>query len=245
MGRASSKKKSVARAGQLSGKKGSGRNWAWPIGMTVTVVVLTVLVVISAVNRDDDSVPPLVGDHWHAAYGVYNCGQFTAPFGESMSVMPSMHSHTDGLIHIEPGATEFTGPGANLGAFAEGVGLELTDTSMVGDGIRKSNGDKCGAKEGSLRLVVWDNPADETPTEITSDLAEFAPQDQQVMTLAYVPTDAELADVPKPPSMAELASQGGAGPPPSAPSQTVPVDSSTTTIPPSEPAESTTTTAAP
>ena len=258
MGRASSKKKSVARARQLSSKSSSRRNWTWPLALGGTVVLLAVLVVFSAVGRDNDETPPTLGEHWHAAYGVYNCGQWAPFFNDVKPDASGIHSHGDGLIHMHPFATRYTGEGANLAAFADQVGLELTDTTMIADGIRKKNGDKCGAKKASVRLVVWDNLDDDTPTEIRKDIAKYAPQNNQILTLAFVPDDVKTADIPQPPSIANLqdptAAERGEAPAVQEPTgtttttaagtdQSIPIDQSTTTT--SAPAESTTTTAAP
>lgn len=46
-----------------------------------------------------------------------------------------------------------------------------------------------------MRLAVWDGADDESPTLITDGIAEFAPQDGQLVTIAYAPAS---SSIPKP-----------------------------------------------
>ena len=160
------------------------------------VVTGTVLVAVSAGNGDDERRPPRVGDHWHAAYGVYDCTRLIAPFGDSMARSASgIHTHGDGLIHLEVSSSRYTGPNANIGAFADGVGLEVNDDRLKGPGVSRQRGDRCGQDRGTVQLAVWDGADDEAPTLITDGIAEYAPQDGQLVTLAYAPAG---SPIPKP-----------------------------------------------
>lgn len=208
MGKASSSKK-VARAARAAGKPGAGRQWGWPLAIAAMVVVGGLLIVVSRGNNEA-SAPPLIGDHWHSAYGVYACDSFLPPFGETMGTEPNLHSHSDGLIHIEPISTAYTGERATFGAFLEGVGAELADGEYSAQGSTFSEGpEACDGEPATLQLMVWDSAADEQGTLVEGDPAAYRLEDGQLLTLALVP---DGADVPKPPDEAIAGLRQSPGP---------------------------------
>ena len=79
MGKASSAKK-VARAARAGGRRSSAgrqRNLLFPGVIGAIVLLGSALVWFAADERKSDSdVPPVIGDHWHAAYGIYVCGEW-------------------------------------------------------------------------------------------------------------------------------------------------------------------------
>jgi len=97
------------------------------------------------------SPPPLtrgasVGEHWHASYRIYICGQRMTNYP---SVEGEVHSHGDGFIHIHPATPQFSGDNATLGAFLRhyetGLG-ELTPgkrTLIFPDGTKFEDGGTC------------------------------------------------------------------------------------------------------
>ncbi|MBW8824798.1 MAG: hypothetical protein JF603_00385 [Acidobacteria bacterium] len=206
MGKASSSKK-VARAARAAGKPGSGRNLVWPltIGAVVILGVLLVAVTVAAPNKGKE--PPAIGDHWHAAYGIFNCSSFINPLNDVVDDTTGLHTHGDSLMHIHPFSTKYTGKGANIGNWGNTTGLELTDTSIKAAGIDVKNGDKCDGKPGKVVMKVWKDPSDTTGTVITKDLAKYAPQNFNLITIAFV---AEGATIPKPPDSAIAALQAPA-----------------------------------
>ncbi len=197
MGRASSNKK-VSRAARAAGrdKKGS-RNLAWPLALAAVVILGSVLIFLSR-PKQSEAEPPKLGDHWHVAYGVYVCDGFLPPLADAQADASGIHTHQDGLIHIHPFSTRYTGDGANLEAFARQVGLELSDEGFKlpgGEAFR--NGDDCGGEPGAVQVKVWDGVADAEGRLIESDVAQFAPPEGSLVTIAFAP---EGADIPKPPS---------------------------------------------
>jgi hypothetical protein len=252
MGRASSSKK-VARAARAAGRPGTGRNWLWPTAIVALVAVGVTLVVISRGTDEASAEAPTFGDHWHAAFGVYACDEFTDQVTDQNGDANGIHTHPDGLIHIHPTSAQATGDKATLGVFAEEVGLTVEDDRLElsgGDSFVEGE-DECGAKPGIVQVAVWDDPSDETPDLRTEDVADLKLAENQVVTLAFAP---EGADIPKPPSTENLAApedlQGstvpGADPstgstvpgstpaPDGSTSSTPPADGSTTTAPPSD-----------
>ncbi len=231
MGRASSNKK-VARAARAAGRGKPARNLVWPMALAVVVALGSALIFISLPQKAEAS-PPILGDHWHAAYGMYVCDKFLPAFDSTKQDTSGIHSHGDNLIHIEPFSTRFTGSGANIGAFADGVGLTIGDDRVkVAGGEEFKNGDDCKGKPGVVQVKVWDSPLDQQGRFLKGDFADYAPKNGSLVTIAIAPQGVEI---PKPPS-ASAPEIVGASPAPQAP---VPPTSAgataTTTTPPPSP----------
>jgi hypothetical protein len=186
MGKASSSKK-VARAAKAAGRPGAKKSYAWPVAIGAVVVLGVVLVVLSF-GGTSDAVAPRVGDHWHAAYGVYNCDAYTPPFPQEAQDQFGIHTHGEGLMHIHPFTSRVTGTRANLAAFFKDVGADVSDTTIKSEslGMDVKNGDKCGSSTGHVELWEWTTPADTSPKVVTKDITGYHPQDQSVWTLAFV-----------------------------------------------------------
>lgn len=198
MGRASSNKK-VARAARAAGRQSSSRSsLAWPLAMAAVVALGAVLIFVSRGGERAAADPPVLGDHWHAAVGIYVCGDFQPNPNDAKQDVSGIHSHGDGLMHIHPFGTRYTGDGANLAAFADTVGMEITDERLVlGSGEEYANGDDCNGEPGRVQVKVWDDNLDQQGRLLEGNLAGYAPPDGSLVTIAFVPEDAEI---PKPPS---------------------------------------------
>jgi hypothetical protein len=255
MGKASSSKK-VARAAKAAGRPGAKKNYAWPMAIGA-VVVLGVILVVASFGGTSDAVAPRVGDHWHAAYGVYKCDAFLPPFPQEPQDRYGIHTHGEGLMHIHPFTSRVTGTRANLDAFFKDVGADVSDTSIKSEsiGIDVKNGAKCGSKPGHVELWKWTNPGDTSPTVQTKDIEKFHPQNNAVWVLAFVPdgtkpvlpqTVTNLQDPLAAEHGREPAVGGSTTSVPGSPSTTAPAGG-TTTIPPSDSSSTTAppTTAAP
>ena len=268
MGKASSNKK-VARAARAGGKGKASKatpGWVWPVSIGLVVVLGTVLIVLSR-GDSADAEAPTFNDHWHEAYGVYVCDSYLPQFPDNVQ-FGGIHTHNDGLIHVEPFSSLDTGENATFGRFAEGVGLEISDdqSSMtLPDGRELEDGDDCNGEPGELRVLNDDQPVDGDPNDIRLD-------DGGVIAVIFAPEDAEIPDVPY---LANLddpnAGEGGGTPQVTLPPEgegggegstttapaggsttTAPAGGSTTTAPaggsttaPPAPSDSSTTTAAP
>ena len=131
MGKASSSKK-VARAARAGGRSAANkqRNLLFP-GVIGGIMLLGVALVAFAANdrKAEDDVPPVLGDHWHAAVGFYICGEFQPNLPEFESRV-GIHTHGDGVIHIHPSSAGGAGENATLGAFLEGAGVTLDDNEL-------------------------------------------------------------------------------------------------------------------
>ena len=193
MGKASSSKK-VARAAKAAGRPGDGRQWGWPLAI-VGLVAVGVLLIAASRGNNEGSTPPILGDHWHAAYGIYNCDAFVPPLSDVVADVSGLHTHEDSLMHIHPFSTAYTGDRATIGAWGETAGLELTDSSIDAAGVHVEDGDACTGGEGSVQVVKWDSIADEESEPIEGDPADYAMQDGEIIVIAFV---TEGTEIPKP-----------------------------------------------
>lgn len=240
MGRASSAKKvqRVARASGRSKSTKNRKNLLFP-SVVATVVVLGLALVVFARNAEEASADaPALGDHWHAAVGVYTCDAFSEPLVDQNGDANGIHTHGDNVIHIHPTTSNATGDDATLGVWAEEVGIEFTDDGFtLPNGDSFSEGDDCGGQPGKVRVVAWDSAADVEAgrTVYDSDFADVRfEQDGMAFTIAFVAEDADVLPPPTAPNLAELGAidSGGAPADPSAtvpggdPSATIPIDPS-------------------
>lgn len=224
MGRASSAKK-VARASKAAAQPGTSRSFVWPLTIGLVVLLGVGLIAISAVERENTaSAAPILGDHWHAAQGVYACDTFLPPLTDVVADESGIHSHGDGIIHIHPFSTRYAGSDANLAAFGETTGLVVDDDSISVTGQTFENGDDCDGQPGIVQVKVWAGADDPEGRLLDDGFAELAPQDGDIVTIAFAPDGTEI---PKPPSTGtqptDVAPAPGDTAPPGAPS-TLPID---------------------
>jgi len=205
MGKASSAKK-VARAARAGGKTSQGpkRQLAFPLGVAAIVLVGALLVVFArSANEEQVSASPRVGEHIHAAYGIYVCNAFLSPLTDAVPDTSGLHTHADGVAHVHPFANGSSGRNATLAKWGETVGLEVGSQSFTVGGTEYANGYDCNGEPGQVVLYVWppDDP-DAEPQVVTSDIGGFRLDvDRQQFTLAVVP---EGTEVPRPESAGEL-----------------------------------------
>jgi hypothetical protein len=153
--------------------------------ITMTIVAaltfaIAVAIVTIVVTRHRDAAAPLVGptkgDHWHAALGVSDCGQWEPNWRTPVSVNGSparagtndyagIHSHGDALIHIEPLSARDMGANATLGRYITDAGFRLSGSSIDFVDVHEKNGRLCNGEPGVLRWAVngkerHGNPAD-------------------------------------------------------------------------------------
>ncbi len=254
MGNASSSKQvaRAARVGAGARRARASRSYFWPGFVTIVVVLGTLGVVFSRNQRTTsaapiqapsrDNSPPLIGDHWHAAYGVFICGKFASPVNDQTDPF-GIHTHGDGVIHAHPFRLKgrpFTGKNANLGAFLKAVGGKLTPTSfkIPGSGSR-TNGQKCGGKVGEVQVLSWkEGDAVEAGVRAT-DPAALRLKDRELITIAFVPKGAAVPQPPSTPRRDKLndvpsTTVAGASPPSTEPGATPPSTDAGATTPTTE-----------
>jgi hypothetical protein len=195
---------------------------------TVAVIIVVGVAIISAIviSRDDDNVAPIVGDHWHAAFGVNICGTwlsnpatFESPSGNS-GVRAGIHTHGDGFIHIHPFAVSETGNRATLGKFLSYGGWSASEDSIsVWEGPKGErtkttweNGDECpsGSEQGAGepgRVVFEVNCK-----TVEGNPSDHKLSDQEVVAIGFVPKGVEIGAPPNAASAPENDAGPGAEP---------------------------------
>ena len=134
--RASDSSRKVARAakvGQAGGTTGrEQRELGFPMAMAGVIVAGLALVAFSWNARDVAALEPGFNDHWHVAYGIYDCrtDSFLPNLADPRTPNSGIHTHGDGTIHIHPSSSEATGNNAQLKRFFEATRVELTDDTM-------------------------------------------------------------------------------------------------------------------
>lgn len=233
MGKASSAKK-VARAARTGGgrtRRGT-TSWVWPGLMAAVVILGTAGIVYSRDQRQPDNTRPFAAaagrpaDHWHTAIGFYICGTFVPDLPEGDDPL-GIHGHGDNIVHIHPFGASSSGKRATLGVYLDSVAADVSDDKVELPGQdTKRNGDRCENGPGVVQAKVWDT---RSPTDqgriVEGDPASIRPQDNQLITIAFVPAG---TDIPKPPSEPILDNLSDVAPPPGV-TTTTSVDASTTT----------------
>lgn len=208
MGKASSAKK-VARAARAGGKTtGQRRNIGFPAAI-VAIVVLGVGLIAFARSDQPGEGSPKLGEHWHAAYGIYVCDRWVANLSDRGQDTLGIHTHTDGLIHIHPFLASAAGTSATLEKFFDQTGMKVTDSSITlppgdqfGERTYKNGETKCGDKDGRVIMAYWEDAQNATgdPDDVrTSGISgEHFEQDLGAVTIAFLPQGEDT--VPPPPS---------------------------------------------
>jgi hypothetical protein len=206
MGKASTKKR-VQRAS--GAKKMAMRGKRRPYGFYALIGVLLVagvggIALTRSGNASADGARPNLADHWHTAYAVDICGSLQ-PNMPQPDTLIGIHTHNDGLIHIEPGVTGSVldrGANATLARFAEGEpGFKLSSTEVqVPGGQLKKNGDQCDGKPGQLTIRQWTDAASDSFKDYTNP-KDVKITDGGAITIAFVPAG---TDIPKPTSIPNL-----------------------------------------
>ncbi|CAA9279051.1 MAG: hypothetical protein AVDCRST_MAG10-3776 [uncultured Acidimicrobiales bacterium] len=208
--------------------------------MAAVVILGTAGIVYSRDQRQPDNTRPFAAapgrpaDHWHAAIGYYICGTFVPNLPEGEDPL-GIHGHGDNVVHIHPFVNSSAGKRATLEVYFDTVGADISDDRIELPGQdTKRTGDRCEDGPGRIQTKVWDKRNPDDPGRIIEgDPSAIRPQDNQLITIAFVP---EGADIPKPPSTPTLDNLSDVTPPPTAStSSTAPA---TTTAP--DPTASTT-----
>ena len=224
MATSSSSAKKVAKLAQRGkGKKVRFQGGTvFPVAVLVVVVLGLLTIVYARQSRPDPgSQPPQVGDHWHAAYGMYVCDGWLPKLQgtkEEQSLDAStgaetytdeefgstgIHSHADGVIHYHPYTTKAVGSRATLGLFLDSYDVEVSKDGIVlpadqGGEQYLVDDTKCNGEDVSVRVVVWDNYADtgKGTTYVTDFDSIRIKNDGMVFAIALVPADAEVTMPP-------------------------------------------------
>lgn len=210
--------KKVARAARASGRtrtRSSGdQSLGFPLTVAAVLVLGTILVIYARGQHESIAdIPPRIGDHWHAAFGAYNCESFLPNQTDVGADVLGIHTHGDGLLHIHPFATSAAGPNAQFGVWADQVNMDIGESSIeFDDGTVFADDQPCGDDDAEVRVAVWDQVRTQggfersEPREVLlSELDDLALGENMGITVALVPEGTPLDEIPAPPSADDIA----------------------------------------
>lgn len=150
----------------------------------------------------NNDAAPEVGDHWHAAYGIFVCDSFVQPVADE-SDPEGIHSHGDGVIHIHPFFDSAAGANATIGKFFEAVQIEVTDEGVFGPGGSLEEGLDCTEGPAEFKVARWSlSGLNEAPELVDQDIANIRfREDLEIFTIGFVAAGTELTP---PPSIGNL-----------------------------------------
>lgn len=242
MGKSSRQKR---RTYQTPKRSRNGANLVWYAMAGILVVAGALGIVVSRSKSTASGAAPTAKDHWHIALGVNDCGTWVpnwpwppgatsaalgsgpAQAGSGGALYAPLHSHDDGLIHIEPQTDSQGGNNATLGSYFKYGGWKLNDTSIKFVNVDEKNGNTCSGKPGVLRWAV-------NGKEKHGDPAKYKLAQGDVIELVFTTAGAKIPPVTDVPSYADLQQQLG-NTPTSAPAANAPTTTaagSTTTAAP-------------
>lgn len=185
--------------------KRSGSSLGWNVVIGVIVILGIAGIFVSRSSSGSGGGAGLsTADHWHTALGVNVCGEwepaqpeFTTQ-SDDPSLYAGLHTHDDGIIHMEPQSSADTGSKATVGRYAEYGGWDLSEDSFeTWNGTARQNGDTCpDGQPGVVRWAVNGKEREGNP-------ADFTPGDGDVFVVAFGPADQDLSEL-VPPSASEL-----------------------------------------
>lgn len=226
----------------------------FPAAIGAIVIAGAAMVVLAWNDHRDkaSSVPPVANqDHWHAAYGIYVCGEWQPAIPEYENPN-GIHTHGDGVIHIHPFSASAAGENARLSEFLDTAGVKLDNNTLeIGDEKWEEGETECDGEAAELVVAKWQDvqTTDKKPALIPSDFGDTRfREDGEGYTIAFVPEGE--TDIPKPESSAQLAELGAIDTGQTPTNSTVPgetpesTEPGETTVPTTAPEGGSTTTAA-
>jgi len=173
----------------------------FPMAMAAIMIIGTALVAFSWTAREVEALSPTFGDHWHHAFGIWDCTtESWAPnLQDPQTSNSGIHTHGDGVIHNHPQSSLATGTGATLERFFESVREDLSDDAVTfTDGTAISeDGAQCEGESAVLHAARFAPGANEPIEVITEDIASMRLlNDGEGYVVALVP---EGSDIPAPP----------------------------------------------
>jgi hypothetical protein len=251
MGKSSRQKR---RTYQTPTRSRTSANTVWYAAAAIVIIAGVLGVALSRTNSAS-GVGPQSTDHWHAALGVNDCGKWapnwltpfsggnpSGPVRVGTTIYAGLHSHGDGLIHMEPQTSDEMGKSATLGRYFKFAGFTLSATEIKfgtldpSTAVNEKNGNKCDGKPGVLRWAV-------NGKEKTGNPASYKIFNGDVIELVFTTADAKLpakTDVPSYTALQDILGNPNKSVNP--PGVTTPNNAATTTTPTTPGA---TTTAAP
>jgi hypothetical protein len=225
-------------------------NWYAALVLIVLLGIGSVILARHDYTKSAHSVPPTVGQTWHAGLAVNICGTAepvlpATPSGSSTGLTTT----GSGVLLIAPKTNSEAGNNATLGKFAsEYSGMTLTNTSvMYPGGTKYKNGEKCAkgtpdaGQVGVVRSRSWilssSSKSSGSEDKLVGGRYSTTPANlkllnSQLITLGFGPSSKALPKVPSTTEVALLQAVEGTSAPVTT-TTTAPTATTTTTVPPS------------
>jgi len=205
----------VARAAATGGGRTyrGQRPTKWYLSLALICLVGVATIWYSRYERQNTvASQPAVGQKWVAAFVFDICGTVEPNPAANPNLLatpiPGLTTQGDGLIHISPTTSADAGANATLGRFVTTYpGMGLTASSLRYPGTRTvthgrtfTNGESCpvgtpdAGKAGQVTIQWYPTFTSKSPST-TSDGTSLRLANQQLITLAFVPSG---ASIPKP-----------------------------------------------
>jgi len=232
----------------------------WYAGLVVIILLGVGSVVLAKYHyvKGSPSVPPTVGQTWHAALEVDICGKVVPalPTNTNASTV-GLTTTGNGLLLIAPKTSAESGSNATLGKFASEYGrFTLTDSSLGYPGAVGPvyhNGEKCplgtpdAGQKGVVKARSWvlsPNKSTGKVINLTGGAYASSPgkikfASGQLITLGFVPANKPLPKVSGLTEVALLQAIEGTTPVPTPTTTTSAPGSTTTSVPTSTTTSST------
>ncbi len=179
--------------------------------------------------------------HVHAAYGIWNCDKYVAPFDASQLDDPlGVHAHDDGLLHIHPITNRGAGKNARLNLFFDATKMTMTTKKMswIADptgtklNTLQVNKDKCNGKKAEIWMLYWENAVGKnvtkTPQKYLGDFGNVRLTGDSAFAFVFAPKGTKI---PEPPSTKAIETPSDVASPAGAtPTDTI-VETTPTTVP--------------
>jgi hypothetical protein len=212
--------KKVARVSALGKrtkiKASKGRVFPFAVSAVVILGLLSVFFSRREFTGNIERPPKANADHWHMAFGIYDCDKFLPNLPEPTIDPDGIHTHGDGVIHVHPFNSSASGRRATLQKYFDVVQIDVDGDTITVPGLgenggefKRTNGDTCpNGQEGEWRMDLWEGPDDTDPIDVTQGFGiQRFTEDGMFVTLGFIPKG---TDMPQPESATNLAELGAA-----------------------------------
>ncbi len=175
--------------------------------VVVLIILIGIGVVAVARTQRDAEARPGLSDHWHSAYGVWDCtdgegGDFQPIFEGRQNSQgypydpEGIHSHSDGIIHIHPFTANAAGEDATMAKFFESMFVTMDQNGITAAefGVISAVGAECDGQPAVMQIVRWSNALTADPNQpderVYEDFGDMRfKNDGEAFTIALAPRD--------------------------------------------------------
>src|SRR5262249_34005972 len=124
------------------------------------------------------------------------------------NVYAGLHSHDDGIIHMEPSVAEEAGRHATVGKYFDFGGWKLSSAGYDFLGNKVKNGNRCGTGtgtwQGGLPNFNGDTKKPQSFVVKKGDPADYKLYNDDVVIIAFLPPGKTIQSLGNPPSLKNL-----------------------------------------